>query len=283
MSEERRGIHPAWVSVAGFAGAAVALVGVGIPLNSTRSRLRQEQNRAGKLEEKYREAQQMQGAFEKMASEERRAREELEEKTAGHEAELQAANAEIARLRARLAQAFSDRQQASRKDDPRLARRLQAEARALFQAGKAKEALERIGKALEVDSLNPSLYVDRGYLRLQSKDTAGAVADFEAALRVDSNHAMAWNNLAMVRLQQQDGPAALDLARRALRCDPNLVNAWIMRMAAAKLVGKWREVERSAIGALDRLPEGDPRRDMVLKRLRGAREAQAAEAEGQGD
>ncbi len=278
MSEEGRGVHPAWISVAGFVGAAVALVGVGIPLNSTRSRLRQEQERAAKLEEDYREAQQMQSAFESMASQERRAREEIEDKATGHDAELQAANAEIARLRARLAQAFSDRQQPSRKDDPRLARRLQAEARALFQQGKISEALERLGKALEVDSLNPSLYVDRGYLRLQGKDLAGAVADFEAALRIDSDHAMAWNNLAMVRLQQQDGPAALDLARRALRCDPNLVNAWIMRTAAAKLVGNWREVERSAMGALDRLPRGDKRREIVLKRLREAREARAAEA-----
>jgi tetratricopeptide (TPR) repeat protein len=279
MSEERRGVHPAWISVAGFAGAAVALVGVGIPLNSTRTKLREERERAWKLEKNLREAQELQSAFESMASKERRLREEIEEKSAGHGAELQTANAEIARLRARLAQAFSDRQSASRKDDPQLARRLQAEARAMFREGRAKEAIERLGKALEVDSLNAGLYVDRGYLRLQGKDTAGAVADFEAALRIDSNNAMAWNNLAMVRLNQKDGAAALDLARRALRCDPNLVNAWIMRMAAAKLLENWREVERSAVAALERMNKGDPRHKMVLKRLQEARDALAAKGE----
>lgn len=280
MSERGRGVHPAWISVAGFAGAAVALVGVGIPLGSTRTALRAERSRAQDLQEELREAQAMQSAFEAMASKERLLREEVEDKTADHAAQLQAAQAEVARLRARLAQAFSDRH-AARKDDPRLARRLQAEARALLREGKIPEAIQRMTKALEVDSLNAGLYVDRGYLRLQAKDNQGAQADFEAALRIDSNHAMAWNNLAMLRLNEKDGAAALDLARRALRCDPNLVNAWIMRMAAAKLLEDWREVERSARGALERLDASDPRRKLVLKRLDEAKDARAARGEGE--
>lgn len=275
MGDRSQGLHPAWISVAGFAGAAVALIGVGIPLNSTRKRLRKCKEASQSREQQEQEAAKMRAVVEKLAAREREARLAAEEKAGTHDSELQAANAEVARLRARLARALADQQRTPSAQDPQQARRLQAEAHQLLRGGQPREALKRLEAAIQADPRNPSLYVDRGYLRLQAKDPTAAIADFEAALRIDSNFAMAWNNLAMVRLSQKQGPLALKLARRALQCDPSLVNAWVMRMAAAKMTQDWAEVEIAARGALERLPETDRRRQIVTATLKAAREARA--------
>ncbi|MBL4848764.1 MAG: tetratricopeptide repeat protein [Planctomycetes bacterium] len=279
MGERAGGVHPAWISVAGFAGAAVALVGAWIPLTSTRTRLATAESDGTQLKRDLGEAKDLNRKLaEREAALTAEKASALKRASASSE-ELEAANEELGRLRLRLARKRAEQQRERKRppqDSPQEARRLQAEARSQMRAGNPRKALRSLTAAIRVDPKNADLYVDRSFVRLKGQDVPGAIADCEAALRINSSHAMAWNNLAMIRLRQGDGPTALKLSRRALQCDPNLVNAWIMRMGAAAKAEKWDEVELAARGALERLKSSDPRRRMVKSTLENARARRAA-------
>lgn len=49
-------------------------------------------------------------------------------------------------------------------------------------------ALEMVNKALKINPMNPSAYYLKGFIYLDSRDTATAVSSFQTAIEVDPNH-----------------------------------------------------------------------------------------------
>lgn len=95
------------------------------------------------------------------------------------------------------------------------------------QSGRLDLAIEALERSLAVDAGQPqtekvlaAAHERRGLERTLAGDTAGAVADLDAAVRLDPSSASARLNLAAVLAERGDAERARSLAREALTLSP---------------------------------------------------------------
>lgn len=162
---------------------------------------------------------------------------------------------------------------------------------ALFRLGRDAEAEIAYGKAIELNPLLGGAFEARGQVRLQKRDFARALADFNVArqmlppsttllsgmglalmavgrlqeadaafseaIQIDPRAARTYHNRALARFAMGQHPAALQDAETALRIDPSLAKVFLLRgMILAKAT---RHIEAIAnITEALRLQPDDP-------------------------
>ncbi|MDP2410302.1 MAG: hypothetical protein Q8M26_08440 [Pseudolabrys sp.] len=102
---------------------------------------------------------------------------------------------------------------------------------ALSRTGRKKQAVAEADRFIARHKASPALHAQRGYLRHELRNTAGAIEDFNAALAGDGLSAAERRNVeaALAEARTAERQGAADAARaRALR-DPNSGNAagWV--------------------------------------------------------
>ena len=84
-------------------------------------------------------------------------------------------------------------------------------------------ALDQCNFALEQEHLSHrdrvATHVNRGIVRMNLRDHAGAEQDFDAALKMNERAAEAWLNKGLLRLRQDRAAEAMPLIQRALDTD----------------------------------------------------------------
>lgn len=80
----------------------------------------------------------------------------------------------------------------------------------------AQSALEAYTRALELSPRDPDLWLDRGLVRLEIDDPAGALADFEQAHQLLGDYARYYGAMSLYALVQNDPAAAADWNARAV-------------------------------------------------------------------
>jgi tetratricopeptide (TPR) repeat protein len=96
----------------------------------------------------------------------------------------------------------------------------------------------------EAIRLNPKLiaaYLNRGMLRRQSGDLAGALSDYNEVLRLNPNSDSAYNNRAVVRFFQKDLQGALLDLDQAIRLNPYFADAYRQRALVYGLSSDYRK------------------------------------------
>jgi tetratricopeptide (TPR) repeat protein len=96
---------------------------------------------------------------------------------------------------------------------------------ALLQAGRAQEAEGSCATAIELDPQLPAAWHNRGYIRLQRGELAGALADFERAAALQSRPAESLGCMAHAQRDMGRPVAAIACDHRALGFDPVLADA----------------------------------------------------------
>jgi len=93
-------------------------------------------------------------------------------------------------------------------------------------------------RAIAVEPANPVAYLNRGvFLREQSGDLQGALADFSAAIRYDPNNANNYYNRALLREQLQDASGAMEDYNAVIRLQPDHARAYNNRGGLLKQRG----------------------------------------------
>jgi|GEM_PF-555487 len=105
----------------------------------------------------------------------------------------------------------------------------------LFALNNLEKALTDCNQGLEINSNSASLYVERGNIRLQSKDSNGAIQDYSRAIKInaDRNNELrsqaAFSNRASARMQLQDLEGAISDLNQALRLKPDAAEDYYKR------------------------------------------------------
>ncbi|MGI8704836.1 MAG: tetratricopeptide repeat protein [Sphingomicrobium sp.] len=128
-------------------------------------------------------------------------------------------------------------------------------------------------RALEgaLDAENRSAtYVNRGIVRMNRRDFAGAEADFNAALALDPEQTDAWLNKGFLRLRTGDADAAMPFLERALELRPRRpALAYLARGIAHELSGNVRAAYADLTRARDLEPGWDlPGRELSRYQVR---------------
>ncbi|HEV3344116.1 MAG TPA: tetratricopeptide repeat protein [Pirellulales bacterium] len=161
-------------------------------------------------------------------------------------------------------------------------------ARADFNEGETRRALEELTKAVELDpdyadarvnrgiayqalgalddalrdferaiSLEPGAaghYFRRGVVyRLQGR-TEEAIADYQTAVRLQPDLANAWFNLGNLYGALQQEQAAIDCYSRAIEAAPQFANAWKNRAALLGRLGRYQQAIDDCTRAIDLAP-----------------------------
>ena len=116
---------------------------------------------------------------------------------------------------------------------------------ALLQQGRAREALEFLGRAAERLPRNAEVFVNLGSAYRAAGDPLQAREQFLRAIEMDPASGSAWNNLGSMALSLGEAPEAVDDLARAVAVDPTYaiyrVNLADALMATGRKVEAFRE------------------------------------------
>ncbi len=141
------------------------------------------------------------------------------------------------------------------------------DARALFERGNVRAqqgdlagALADFGRAVELGLVNPEIFYNRGVVRSRAGDLDGAMLDYDRAIELDPRHAQALYNRGLGKQTRGDRDGALADYDRAIEADPRFARALVNRAAIRQSEGDLA----GAIADFDRAIELDPRNTMAL-------------------
>jgi len=133
--------------------------------------------------------------------------------------------------------------------------------------GRTAEALEDVGRAIELDTADGAAHNARGIVHLTSGLIEPAAADFAAAIAADPSDAAAHGNMGRVNMQRKRYADALANYGRAIECRPSEPRAYAYRAAALASLGRLDEAEAD-VRAAERLNDRSGQTHVVRARLR---------------
>ena len=89
------------------------------------------------------------------------------------------------------------------------------------RAGQADRSLKLVSAALEAQPTDAELWLFRGRYRIEAKDCAGAVADFQKAEQIAPRQASAYTSEGLAQMCAGNPAAARRAFDRSLELDPN--------------------------------------------------------------
>lgn len=94
-----------------------------------------------------------------------------------------------------------------------------------FRNGEFEKALENYGKAIELDSGNSSIYLNRALIFVKNKDYQSALRDYDRVIELDPTEIIAYSNRANVYEKNGDQLKAIDDYKKILEIDPKNISA----------------------------------------------------------
>ena len=118
-------------------------------------------------------------------------------------------------------------------------------ASASYRLGRQERAAALLEEYFSATLYVPEYILDRGRLRHQHGDLAGAEQDYRRALHSDSTLALGWKNLAYVLGAQGRLDEALEALERGLSLDAQDATAWARHGQLLSALGREDEVSES--------------------------------------
>jgi len=103
------------------------------------------------------------------------------------------------------------------------------QAKTLMQAGKHREALEFLNKAVSSNDQNSECFNARGVAYFELKEYDNALLDYAQAIKLDPAFYRPYYNRALLRVAQNDAQNALKDYAEAIRRAPNNAEIWVNR------------------------------------------------------
>ncbi len=129
-----------------------------------------------------------------------------------------------------------------------------------------EEALDGLGRVIELCPESVASYVNRGCTYLQLGRWQEGLADFELALELQPGMAQAHNNRGLIFFELEDYRSAIDEFSAALRSEPTMLQALLNRGDAYFELGDWQEAGDDWTRLID-LDPGDARARSRLGQL----------------
>ena len=102
----------------------------------------------------------------------------------------------------------------------------------LIMLGQTEMAIEAYSDAIELTSLSPAYYNNRGIAYAKKRDVNKAIADFSKAIELKSDYAEAYNNLGNAYDDKGDFDKAVDNFNIAIKFKSDFVEAYVNRGVA---------------------------------------------------
>ncbi|MDD9975040.1 MAG: tetratricopeptide repeat protein, partial [Candidatus Poribacteria bacterium] len=102
----------------------------------------------------------------------------------------------------------------------------------LVMLGQTEMAIEAYSDAIELTSLSPAYYNNRGIAYAKKRDVNKAIADFSKAIELKSDYAEAYNNLGNVYDDKDDFDEAIVNFNMAIKFKSDFVEAYVNRGVA---------------------------------------------------
>ena len=107
------------------------------------------------------------------------------------------------------------------------------------QRGEFQQAIERYGRAIELDSELDTAYYSRGTAKDSLSDHLGAIADLDKAIERNPQNAAAYNNRGNAKLALSDRQGAIADYDNAIRLNPQLAVAYSNRGNTKSALGDY--------------------------------------------
>ena len=134
-----------------------------------------------------------------------------------------------------------------------------------------ENAIDRFGKALEVNPLDKILYFYRGYSYLRLKEYDNAVADLEKATILDPTNADAFSSLAAAYLELKEYDDVIRTATKAIILNPRDAASFFNRGIAYNFTKKYEKAYKDFNEVVNIEPANEDavtNRDLLLKKIR---------------
>lgn len=131
-----------------------------------------------------------------------------------------------------------------------------------FQSNDKAGALKDFNRALELDPSMVKVYSNRGYIRYELEDFTGAITDFDRALEMDPSMALAYGNRALAKAKLGQGESALRDADRGVELGPNSAQTHGARGTVLRLLGR----KKDALLSYDRAIQLNSRAAIAVRR-----------------
>jgi tetratricopeptide (TPR) repeat protein len=123
------------------------------------------------------------------------------------------------------------------------------------QLGDPREAVKRIGRAIEISPLVPSAHCNLAIAQQQSHDLEAALVSVTRAITLDPSYVVAYLNRASILIELGRREAALQDYDRAIAIDGNLADAWYGRGCVQHDLGDLQGALSSLQRAIDLNPK----------------------------
>ena len=136
----------------------------------------------------------------------------------------------------------------------------------LANAGKNKEALDRLAEAIKAEPSRPELYFHRGMILVRTDELDRALSNFNKAAELNPKFAQAYVGRAMVQFLKHDLDQTIQELNEAVDLDPSLAVAYYNRGVAKS----YKEDFVSAYNDLAKAKSlGHPVEEELLKQVWG--------------
>ena len=138
------------------------------------------------------------------------------------------------------------------------------------QQAQYQTAIERIERAMRLNSTNPIFYNNLGNIYQRQGNLQGAIELYQKAIQLQPNYADAYNNLGNTYQEQGQWTKAIDCYQQAIQLQPHLANVYGNLGVAYQKQGQWTE----AIDCYHQAIQLQPNHAVAYKNLGGVYQQQ---------
>lgn len=104
-----------------------------------------------------------------------------------------------------------------------------------------QESIKLLTEAIEKNPKEPYSYAQRGFIKLNTKDYAGAIEDYTQALKLDPQEVDYWFDRAIAKEKSKDSNGALADYSQAIKVKENTEKVWLNRGNLLSSLGRTKE------------------------------------------